>query len=168
MSIRGSSFNRIHSYIRLTLLSSLRIFLSTLVPKPLLDFVFFNYFFLRLGPATSDQMRRPPPLVLCKTPPGPCYATRKAPAGGGKDALRTERAELSVGLHHSCRLHWGGCNPIPLGRATAQPGKRKRREGEREDSAVRALTRSPPLLPFPAECHPPSPIICSLPARLGC
>lgn len=102
--------------------------------------------------ATSDQIKRPQSSSFyAKLLPVP--ATRKVPAGGGKDALRTERAELNVGLHHSCRLHRGGCNPIPLGRATAQPVKRKRngrRREEREDSAVRALTRSPhssPLLP---------------------
>lgn len=64
-----------------------------------------------------------------------------------EDALR---AVLNVGLHHSSRLHRGGCNPIPFGRAAVLPVKRKR-------ALLRALTRSPPLLPFSAECHPLSP-----------
>lgn len=52
-----------------------------------------------------------------------------------------QRTVLDVGLHHSFRLHQGGCNPIPYGRAAVQPVKRKR-------ALLCALTRSHPLLPF--------------------
>lgn len=62
-----------------------------------------------------------------------------------EDALRTV---LNVGLHHSCRLHRGGCNPILFGGAAAQPVRRKR-------ALLCALTRSPRhSSPFSAECHP--------------
>ena len=67
------------------------------------------------------------------------------PPALGEDALRTV---LNVGLHHSCRLHRGGCNPILFGGAAAQPVRRKR-------ALLCALTRSPlHSSPFSAECHP--------------
>lgn len=76
-----------------------------------------------------------------RTPPGLCCVLCFAYVLGiqlTEDALRTV---LNVGLHHSCRLHRGGCNPIPFGRAAVQPVKRKR-------ALLCALTLSPPLLPF--------------------
>ncbi len=89
-------------------------------------------------------------LVCCAYVPGTPLAE--------EDALRTA---LSVGLHHSCRLHRGGCNPILFGGAVVQPVKRKR-------ALLCALTRSSPSTP-PLFCRvsPSFSLICSLPARWG-
>lgn len=73
----------------------------------------------------EGQVRTPPDLRVL----GTLHA---------EDALRTV---LNVGLHNSCRLHRGGCNPILFGGAVVQPVRRKR-------TLLCALTLSPPLLPF--------------------
>lgn len=108
----------------------------------------------------------PPLMRQVKTSPYPtwslCAASRllricPRVLRSQRDAQRTV---LNAGLHHSCRLHRGGCNPIPFGGAVVQPEKRKR-------ALLCALTLSPALLPFSAEYHPLSPLICSLPAQRG-
>lgn len=67
-----------------------------------------------------------------------------------EDALRTV---VSVGLHHSCRLHRGGCNPIPARksrRAACEEEEEEEEEVEEEkvgSAALRsdALSSTPPL-----------------------
>lgn len=54
---------------------------------------------------------------------------------------------LNVGLHHSCRLHRGGCNPILFRGAVVQLVRRKRALLCCSD----ALPSTPPLS---AQCHP--------------
>lgn len=81
--------------------------------------------------------------LLCRRTSAPpsrsvCAAHMSPGAVHAEDALRTV---LPVGLHHSCRLHRGGCNPILCGGAVVQPARRKR-------TLLCALTRSPPLLPL--------------------
>lgn len=94
-----------------------------------------------------------------RTPPGLCCLLCIAYVLGiqlTEDALRTV---LNVGLHHSCRLHRGGCNPIPFGRVAVQPVKRRR-----HCSALwRSLLHSSPF----CRVSPSFSLICSLPARLG-
>lgn len=84
-----------------------------------------------------------------------CYAY--VPGCSARGRMRC--AVLNAGLHHSCRLQRGGCNPIPLVGAVVQPAKRKR-------ALLCALTllflHSSPFLPSITLFLP---LICSLPAR---
>lgn len=100
------------------------------------------------------QVRIPPGLCVCAA----CRLLRICPRvlRSRTDALRTV---LNAGLHHSCRLQRGGCNPIPFVGAVVQPAKRKR-------ALLCALTllflHSSPFLPSITLFLP---LICSLPAR---
>lgn len=62
-----------------------------------------------------------------------------------EDALRTV---VSVGLHHSCRLHRGGCNPIPARKSRRAACEEEEEEEEKVGSAALrsdALSSTPPL-----------------------
>lgn len=91
-------------------------------------------------------------------PPSNAHPTRPVRAASSavpglllaEDAPRTE---LNVGLHHSCRLQRGGCNPILF--------------GGRGRGHCSALWR-PPLHSSPfCRVSPSFSLICSLPARWG-
>lgn len=90
--------------------------------------------------------------LLCKRPSvypnrSLCAATHMSPVPCSR---RMRCAVLNVGLHHSCCLRRGGCNPILFGEAVVQPVRRERALLCCSD----ALPSTPPLS---AECHPLSP-----------
>lgn len=79
-----------------------------------------------------------------RTPPGLCVLPRLlhiCPPGIllAEDALRTV---LNVGLHHSCRFHRGGCNPILFWRS------RRAACEEEEGTALRSVALSLPPPPL--------------------
>ncbi|TKS68394.1 F-box/WD repeat-containing protein 7 [Collichthys lucidus] len=74
-----------------------------------------------------------------------------------EDALRTV---LNVGLHHSCRLHRGGCNPILFGGAAVRACEERRREG----TALRSDALH--FLPLFCRVSPSFSLICSLPCSM--